>query len=183
MPMRKDIKIRMANREDVHSLSELGKGTFAATYREHFERDFSLVALDTYLHQTFAPTAIQKELNEIGCQFFIAENQEGFPVGYMKVGTTPAPLFVPGNRRLCLERIYLVNEYQSMGLGMRLVETAIEYAQKNHFETLWLGCWDGNLPTLRFYEKMGFSQVGSEKFVITGTHYSDTDLILFKFIP
>lgn len=180
MKFEDSIKIRDAVLSDAAKIASLSRETFRSTYYDHFAKDFTVESLENYLNLTFSIEIVQSEFRVEGSRFIIAENKEGQSIGYMKLSTQQAPPIVPGNRRLCIERIYLVLEYQGMGIGKKFIDLSIDYAREHGRDLIWLGCWDRNIPTLQFYKRMGFIQVGSDKFTVSGSSYADTDLILVK---
>jgi ribosomal protein S18 acetylase RimI-like enzyme len=58
------------------------------------------------------------------------------------------------------------------------MDACFELAQKEGFDTIWLGVWEFNPRAQRFYEKNGFSFVGKHTFVL-GTD-PQTDLLMQK---
>ncbi len=178
--MNNSFVIRPANENDISRLAEIGRQTFSTTYYDHFLNDFSLESLEKYLDLTFSHEAIQKEFDVESTWFYLAEKSDGECIGYMKLSAQLAPEPVSEIDSLCIERIYLSEKYHKIGLGRKLILLSIEFAKTKGKKSIWLGCWEGNTPTIEFYKRMGFEVVSSATFHITGSGYSDTDFILVK---
>lgn len=56
--------------------------------------------------------------------------------------------------------IYLLNDYQRMHLGQRMMEYAIARLKTNGYEKVGLWVLSGNMGAIRFYEKQGFQHSG-----------------------
>ncbi|MCB0820060.1 MAG: GNAT family N-acetyltransferase, partial [Bacteroidetes bacterium] len=55
-----------------------------------------------------------------------------------------------------IERVYVLKEFHGMHVGRKLLEKAIELANSQNSEFVWLGVWEKNHKAIRFYEKNGF---------------------------
>ena len=83
-------------------------------------------------------------------------------------------------KALEVEKIYILQDFLSQGLGKQLISFAIERAQQQHKKHLWLGVWEHNFPALKFYNKMDFEQFGEHDFDMGGD--IQTDLLLKKIL-
>lgn len=59
--------------------------------------------------------------------------------------------------------IYLLNDYQRMHLGQRMMEYAIARLKASDYEQVGLWVLSGNIGAIRFYEKQGFRHSGIRK--------------------
>jgi len=80
-----------------------------------------------------------------------------------------------------LERIYLLEEFYDLKLGMKLLQFNIKLSKNNQQEGMWLYTWIDNLRAIRFYEKNGFVIAGSHDFRITETLSNPNYLMVLKF--
>lgn len=55
-----------------------------------------------------------------------------------------------------VKRLFVSNEYRGLGLGRRLMETLIEYAERGEYSTLWLDTAPFMNSARRLYEELGF---------------------------
>lgn len=44
-----------------------------------------------------------------------------------------------------IQRIYILNECQGLGLGKKLFELALDMAKEGGFDWAWLGVWEHNV--------------------------------------
>ena len=52
----------------------------------------------------------------------------------------------------------------SGGIGEKLLDHCVGFARDLGKEVLWLGVWEENPRAIRFYEKHGFTRVGTLEF-------------------
>lgn len=95
--------------------------------------------------------------------------ENGRAVGYtMTVAGEPTDATVAAavTRRPTLEisKIYVRPELHGRGLAGRLVNAALEIAQKRGAESVWLGVNQHNARANAFYERSGFARVGVKTF-------------------
>ena len=55
--------------------------------------------------------------------------------------------------------IYLQKEFRNMGIGTRLMKTALETARERNFEIIWLMVFASNQRAIRLYKKLGFREL------------------------
>lgn len=66
-----------------------------------------------------------------------------------------------------LKRLYVLADQQGSGLGTRLLETALEWLEREHpYRSLWLGVWSENYGAQRLYQRYGFARVGDYYFTV-----------------
>jgi ribosomal protein S18 acetylase RimI-like enzyme len=165
--------VRIATHEDVSRLAELGRETFRVT----FENDNTPENMQAYLAQNFSVDQVGHEVSDPRVTFLLAE-QSGNLVGYAKLRAGKPDAAVTGKNPIELERLYVRSEAIGLGVGARLLRECIDIAAKRGFDTLWLGVWENNPRALRFYQKWGFTVVGSHVFQLGSD--AQTDLIMQK---
>lgn len=72
--------------------------------------------------------------------------------------------------------IYLLQEYQHKGIGTLLMNEA-EKRMKSEFDQLSLWVLEDNIPTVKFYEKMGFEKDGKYELEKLGNVLRETRMI------
>ncbi|MBI5630637.1 MAG: GNAT family N-acetyltransferase [Elusimicrobia bacterium] len=173
-------RIRPAGPKDARILADLGRATFYDTYYDHFDRDFSLQALEIYLNTTFSQEKLLQALKDKAVAYSIAETQDS-AVGFFKLVFDARPQeAVVALPTACLAQIYVDRSHQGKGLGSRILAQAHLQASARKCRSIWLGTWDGNGRAIRFYEANGYKALGRENFPITGSRFSDIDLIMSK---
>ena len=97
------------------------------------------------------------------------------PIGYVTACPThlPHPDVAPGDGEI--QRLYILQEHQGSGRGTLLLNTALEWLERDGPRTLWIGVWSENYGAQRFYARHGFEIVGDYSFMV-GDH-ADHELI------
>jgi ribosomal protein S18 acetylase RimI-like enzyme len=57
------------------------------------------------------------------------------------------------------------------------MEACVSAAQERGGRTLWLGTWEKNARAIRFYEKCGFTDVGTHPFVMGSEVQTDRVMV------
>lgn len=97
------------------------------------------------------------------------------PIGYVTAcpAHLPHPDVAPGDGEI--QRLYILQGHQGGGRGTLLLETALEWLERDGPRTLWIGVWSENYGAQRFYARHGFEIVGDYSFMV-GDH-ADRELI------
>jgi diamine N-acetyltransferase len=156
-------------------LAELSASTFKSAYRAQLTDK----ELDDYAASTFSLDSIDAELNDPACKFLLAYEGDTV-VGYALLRTGIPPNGVNGGKPVELARIYLTEDVIGRGYGTALMEACLKTAHQDGYETIWLGVWEKNERAIRFYEKYGFSTVGSIAFEFG--REVQTDLVMVRSI-
>src|SRR5690606_15744207 len=65
-----------------------------------------------------------------------------------------------------IRRRYVLRDYQSGGLGGKLMDAAMDWLLRDGPRTLWVGVWSENAGAQRFYQRRGFARVGEYLFPV-----------------
>ena len=167
--------IRYATLDDAKSLTDLSYTTFWDAFAHHPKNAPDDLAY--YMRQAFNLEQITQELSDPKAIFLIAEI-DGEPAGYAKLILDNTEHGISAEKPIELNRLYSQQKFLGQGVGQTLMDSCFELAQKEGFDTIWLGVWEFNPRAQRFYEKNGFSFVGKHTFVL-GTD-PQTDLLMQK---
>ncbi|MDS0524713.1 GNAT family N-acetyltransferase [Clostridium sp. SHJSY1] len=145
--------------DDLYSLREVSYNTFNETFKDvNTPED-----MNDYLEKAFDINKISEELSNSNSQFyFLYENEE--LAGYIKINDTEAQTEINDSQALEIERIYVLKEFHSKGLGSILLNKAIEIAKELKKSYIWLGVWEENHKALQFYKRNGFYKIGQHSF-------------------
>lgn len=169
------INIKKCNIKDLPKLLEISYETF----NETFKNQNSPENIKAYLERAFNLKQLEKELSNISSQFFFVYlNNE--VAGYLKININDAQSEEMSDESLEIERIYIKRKFQKHGLGMYLLNKAIEIAMEFNKKKIWLGVWEKNENAIAFYEKMGFVQTGSHSFYMGNEE--QVDFIMTKIL-
>lgn len=167
------INIKKCTLEDSLELQEVSHETF----NETFKHQNSSGNMNAYLERAFNLKQLEKELSNNSSQFFFVYfNNE--VAGYLKVNIDDAQSEEMGDESLEIERVYVRNKFQKLGLGKYLLNKAMEIAMERKRNKIWLGVWERNENAISFYKKKGFFQTGAHSFYMGDEE--QVDLIMTK---
>jgi diamine N-acetyltransferase len=157
-------------------LNELGAETF---YRSH--RDSAPAhEIATYIKKVYSLEGIKKELaNPVNIYHII--KHEDTAAGFSKMELTmkhPAITLDPVSK---MDQIYLLESFQGLKLGAKLLSHNIDYSKSAGQNGMWLVVWVGNTTAIAFYEKFGFRIVASDQFHLTDTHLNPCYIMLLEY--
>ncbi|MGJ7922572.1 GNAT family N-acetyltransferase [Neobacillus sp. LXY-4] len=153
------IKIKKCTLEDSGILQEISYETFIETFKDQNSPE----NMNAYLERAFNIKQLEKELTNISSHFFFVYVNNDV-AGYLKVNINDAQSEEMGDESLEIERIYIKNKFQKLGIGKVLLNKALENAIDFNKKKIWLGVWEKNENALAFYKKMGFVQTGAHSF-------------------
>lgn len=158
---------------DLKMVQEIGRETF----KETFESQNTAEDMEKYLRESFSDDKLTKEMLNKDSSFYLAFINDK-PAGYLKINFNDSQTEPDHPGSMELERIYVLQSSKRMGIGSKLLETAIERAKEAKVSHIWLGVWEHNIPAQKFYEKYGFIRKGSHTFVLGND--PQTDYIMEK---
>lgn len=159
---KKKIVIKLATIQDAVSIALLGRVTFTETFGTLFSDRKDLL---DYLERTFSVSKIKNGLQKEDNIFFIAFVGE-LPVGYGKLKLHSENEFLQ-NKNICqLQKIYVLQDFISLRIGLKLQNKLLETAVNKRFNTIWLSVLDSNQRAIDFYKKSNFKVVGTHDYFI-----------------
>jgi len=153
--------VRRCTVEDAEKMAALGARLFAETYGPtHPEPELS-----RYLARSFAVDDVRAAIASDDVTMFVAEDAGSGPIGYafLRASHEP-PASVKGSRAFEIVRFYVDTAQQGRGIGAALMEECFEDAAARGADVLWLQVWKEAPWAVGFYQRMGFSAVGSAPF-------------------
>jgi ribosomal protein S18 acetylase RimI-like enzyme len=170
------ITIRRGVEADAAALADLAARTFAET----FAADNTPADLAAHLARSYGEALQAAELADPDRVTLVAETG-GALVAYAQLRSSTAPACVPAGPSIELQRFYLDRAAQGSGLARRLMDAAIDAARRRGARLLWLGVWERNPRAIRFYEKCGFADAGSQTFLFGSD--PQTDRVMWRAVP
>lgn len=171
----RSLHIRTATIADAALLADLAARTFAESFGAHNTVD----DMSIHLSRTYGEAIQKRELEDPALTYLIAE-VNGATAGYALVRAGSAPAIVTGVQPVEIYRFYVDRPWHGRGVAQGLMSACEAEARRRGGQTLWLGVWERNERAKRFYEKMGFRDVGTQEFVV-GTD-PQTDRVLTRAI-
>lgn len=150
--------IRPCRPGDERALSHVAQATILETYAGITDGPDLLAYVDAELTvDDFAHMLTDDRIRS-----WIAETSPGnCPVGYALAvsdeGSTPFSSFE-------LKRLYLFYRFHGYGLGRKLMQEVLSFANRRHSEKIWLQVHEANEHAIAFYKHYGFIQTGADLF-------------------
>lgn len=163
-------QVRVCGPGDEHALTLVGRATFLEAFAGVLSGE------DILLHcaKKHAPEVYKTWLADARARVWLAEIEPGnAPVGYLVVAPAGLPLRDLRNDDIEVKRIYLLHRVQGTGLGRRLMNQAVEFARQKGSRRLLLGVYGRNDQAIAFYERFGFTRVGTRRFRVGNNDYDD----------
>lgn len=153
------IEIRLCTPDDLKALTSIARQTFNDTFGhlndpKHFQ---------PYLARAFSLTQIQSELENPGSEFYFLLYQ-GELAGYLKLNFAQGQSDINDPDSLEIERIYITETFQGLGLGKALFQQSLDIAKRIAAKYIWLGVWEKNTSAISFYESRGFYKFANHPF-------------------
>ncbi|KAK5999720.1 hypothetical protein QM012_005126 [Aureobasidium pullulans] len=174
-PAPRPCSLRKATLEDVIAIADLGAHVYTLTFGHSVPQE----DLSDYLDEAYSVSATAKEIANPDKDMIVATDGKDHIIGFVLLtrGTTD-PCLEGLNKTIELQRLYIHPKAHGGGVGKLLENHVEEMARRQGFEHLWLGVWEENIKAIKFYEKLGFTRVGSHAFR-TG-QVIQTDFIMVK---
>ncbi|WP_101924831.1 MULTISPECIES: GNAT family N-acetyltransferase [Luteimonas] len=156
--------LRRATVDDAATLSALAARTFTETFGHLYPpEDLAAFLADAY------PVAKQRTILAHPDYAVWLLERDGEPIGHCAAGPCGLPHADVAAGDGEIKRLYLLQGHQGQALGARLLETAMEWLQRDGPCTLWVGVWSENAGAQRFYGRYGFAKVGNYTFPVGAT--------------
>ena len=165
-----DIQVRVCGAGDEEALSLVGRATFLEAFAGILNSEDILLHCATQ----HSPDVYRKWLGEPRASSWLAELQPGnAPVGYLVAAPASLPLAGLREDDVEVKRIYLLHRVQGTGLGARLMNEAVNFAARMGSRRLLLGVYEKNDRAIAFYERFGFTRMGTRRFRVGRNDYDD----------
>lgn len=138
-------QIKKANKSDIPVIIALAQATWEPTYRGILSK----AQIDFMFNEMYAPTALEKQMNDLGHTFLILYI-EGKPAGYASYSVKPE-----NNKIYKLQKLYLLPDLHGRGLGKTLINAVEDKVREEGGEIVELNVNRYN-PARAFYERVGF---------------------------
>lgn len=161
--------------QDIGQLQKIGRQTFSETFAESNTEE----NMTKYLEEGFSLEKLTEELNNENSAFYFAV-LDGKVIGYLKLNFGNSQTELQDNSGLEIERIYVLQAYHGKKAGQVLYEKAMQVADDQKVNYVWLGVWEENPRAIRFYQKNGF--VEFDKHIFRLGDDEQTDIMMKKLL-
>lgn len=145
---------------EVETLLFIAKETFIETYSE----STSIENLNKYFEEAMTVEVLEENLMMSNTAYYFIEQNKQI-AGYLKL--------VDKESKLLLQRIYVLNEFHSKGIGQALMDYTIKVANEFEKEEVYLGVWSGNQKAIEFYLRNGFKPYATREFPLGESQQTD----------
>ncbi|MBW1298721.1 GNAT family N-acetyltransferase [Aquimarina litoralis] len=155
------VHIRIATIEDIPDISYLGKTTFDQSFGYLFKDKQDL---SDYLDRTFSEEKLRSSIAKPNNVFWIVFYEQK-AVGYAKIQLNTPSEFVKSDNACKLQKLYLLQDYLSKGIGGQLQQLILEKAKESG-DAIWLSVLKENTKAVAFYQRDGYKIAGEHPFSI-----------------
>ena len=156
------VSIRRATVEDAAILADLAARLFAETFGAMNDPD----DMRDYLASAFSESGQAAELAEPDRSVLMVFDADNQPVGYAMLLRGSRGTGVVAERPAELQRIYVDRRLHGRGVGDLLMARCVEQARAWNSDVLWLGVFQKNPRAIAFYQRSGFTVVGTQTFML-----------------
>ena len=165
--------IRKAKPNDAVALAKLAEKTFRDTFgADNSATDMDQHCLEAYGAQIQTLEILDPEIDTFVCEF---ENQL---IAYTQLSWLQAPSCVQAVNPVEIRRFYVNSPWHGQGIAQTMMNRLLEHVTSKNADQIWLGVWEHNPKARRFYQKMGFLEVGDHVFQLGSD--PQRDLILSR---
>lgn len=157
--------VRRAHPEDMERVAQVAADTFSlACPPSTSEAD-----IKGHIAQELSVNDFARDLAATGVAIYVAfEGDDAIGYGMLWGDKTP-PVDIEGRRPVELKRIYVQERHHGQGVADLLMDACIRHARTHGYDTVWLGTNQANDRALAFYERMGFSEIGTREFRVNNS--------------
>lgn len=155
--------------EHAVQLAEFG----ARTFREAFEADNTAEDMRLHLESAWSPRKQLAEIRDPDIDTLVLTDAAGRWMAFAQLRAGKVSAGVPPEGSIELWRFYVDKPWQGQGVAQRLMSAAKHRARERGAASIWLGVWERNARAQAFYRKHGFTQVGSQVFVVGSDPQTD----------
>lgn len=142
------------------------------TYRDSFILLSDEEIMTLYLSTAFNAKTLQSELENKYSEFYFLYYNNNL-AGYFKINEHTAQTDIFDAKSLEIQRLYIIKQYQNIGLGKYLMDIITDIAIKKDKHYIWLGVWEKNVKAIEFYEKNGFYKFSTHIFYMDDDTQND----------
>ena len=159
--------IRKAEERDASSLAAVSIEVWLNTYlREGVSAFFADYVLAEFTTQKF-----RSSLSDPNLSIWVSENRVGID-GFVTVCST-SNLPLDNCSPLEISTLYVQPRHQSSGIGVALLQSALNHFRSIGGERVWLKVNTENRRAIDFYLRHGFKKIGSTHFRIADSAYEN----------
>ena len=136
------------------------------TFKQTFAASNSSKNVSLYLRNKMSIKQLKQEVCDTNSKFYFIKKKNKI-IGYTKLNFKDSQrekMYI--NNGFEIESIYLITEYQGVGVGKKILTKIFKIGKERNYEKLWLGVWEKNFKAINFYRKNGFKKFGKYNFLL-----------------
>ncbi|MBO0936222.1 GNAT family N-acetyltransferase [Fibrella sp. HMF5335] len=162
--------IRRVTPDDLHPLVALARRCY---YEAFSPETYPGNPIQAFIDENVTTAIYAQEMTDRRASFWLAENEAGEPMGFLKLRRHAPPRRLAERNALELVRIYLLRQYIGKGYGQQLMQFCLDQARAQGHKAVYLGVWEHNAPAIAFYRRQGFVPFGWHVFPFGGERQRD----------
>jgi diamine N-acetyltransferase len=166
-------QIRKAEPNEAGALARLAEKTF----RDTFGADNSATDMDQHVLETYSAQIQTREILDSKVDTFVCEFENEL-IAYAQLSWLEAPSYLKALKPVEIKRFYVDSPWHGKGIAGALMAQVLDHVGSKNADQIWLGVWEHNPKAKRFYQKMGFLEVGEHVFQLGSD--PQRDLILSR---
>ncbi|RSK38555.1 GNAT family N-acetyltransferase [Mangrovimonas spongiae] len=170
------VTIEKATIKEAQLLSKLGTKTFLQSHGHSASKQDIAHYVSSHLNIDVFLSEVKDNTNHFWILYY---NKQ--PIGYYKIVPNATQNNISHSHVTKLERLYLLEEFQHLKLGLKLFNHAVKETKRLNQNGLWLFTWVENHRAIAFYKKAGFKIVGEYNFKISNSHSNPNHQMLLLF--
>lgn len=147
-----NISISKVNSDNISNIQQVAKEAWPVAFAEILTPQQIVYMME----MMYSDEAITKQIKELNHHFFIAKI-DGIPVGFISIEHN-----CEESNKTKIHKLYLLPEYQKMGVGHSLYKCAMSEAKLNNDLAIYLNVNKYNKKAISFYNRVGFTVVKEE---------------------
>ena len=166
------MQIRRGVPDDAPALAAFAERTFVETFgSDNDPRDMA-----AFVERTYGVEQQAAELTDPGVTTLLA-HRDGRLVAFAQMRRHVPPPGVSDATAIELRRFYVERPAQGTGVAQLLMAAVFDAARGAGARHVWLGVWERTPRAQAFYRKCGFTDVGSQPFVLGSDHQNDRVMV------
>jgi diamine N-acetyltransferase len=165
-----------ASLQHAEVLSSVGAETFYKAHKDSAPAH----EITAYMKKVYSLDAIEKEVINPQNIYHIIRH-EGIVAGFSKMEFTMEHPAIKPQRVSKMDQIYLLDSFQGLKLGAKLLNYNIDLSKSQGQDGMWLVVWTKNATAISFYKKFGFRIVAEDQFNLTATHINPCYVMLLEY--
>lgn len=159
--------IRRATPPDAAALAELAARTFSDTFAAQNRPE----DIEAYLAKAYGEVQQRREIEDPSIVTLLVDDDALVAFAQLRGSHSD-------HGDVELARFYVDREHHGRGIAQMLMRAAFDAARDLGGATVWLGVWEHNARAIRFYEKCGFRDTGSQPFILGSDVQTDRVMTL-----